>query len=75
VAITKIVTYDKEVRIGLGWHIGNISGNSYYWHNGATGGSRCFVAFQPDKNTAVVVLSNAAEDIDDLGKSILKILQ
>ena len=73
--LTHKVTYSKEMSVGLGWHLGEISGTTYYWHNGGTGGSRSFVAFMPDKKIAVVILSNTAEDADDVGKNILKILQ
>ena len=75
IQLTHKVTYHKEMSVGLGWHLDEISGTTYYWHNGGTGGSRSFVAFMPDKKIAVVVLSNCAEDADDVGKSILKGLQ
>ena len=70
--LTQQVTWKKEMEVGLGWHLAEISGTKYYWHNGGTGGSRSFVAFMPDKHMAVVVLSNSSEDPDDVGRTLLK---
>jgi CubicO group peptidase (beta-lactamase class C family) len=73
--LTHIVTYDKEMTIGLGWHMGKIKDDSYIWHNGGTGGSSSYMAFSPDKKIAVVVLSNSAENTDATGQDIFKALQ
>ncbi len=73
--LTHNVTYDKEMTIGLGWHMGKTKDGNYIWHNGATGGSSSYLAFSPHKKTAVVVLSNAAENTDATGQDIFKLLQ
>jgi CubicO group peptidase (beta-lactamase class C family) len=41
------------------------------WHNGGTGGFRSFVGLRPRHGTAVVVLTNQATSVDDLGFHIL----
>jgi CubicO group peptidase (beta-lactamase class C family) len=69
------VTFNKDVKIGLAWHIIKVNGVEYYFHNGGTNGSSSFLAFNAEKNLAVVVLSNAAESTDSVGTGILKKLQ
>ncbi len=73
--LTHQVTFNKDVKIGLGWHIIIVNGVSYYFHNGGTYGSSSFIAFNPEKNIAVVVLSNSAESTDVVGTDILKKIQ
>jgi CubicO group peptidase (beta-lactamase class C family) len=75
IALTHKVTFSKDVKIGLAWHIITVNGVEYYYHNGITNGSNCFMAFNPEKNIAVVVLSNAVESTDELGTGILRRLQ
>jgi CubicO group peptidase (beta-lactamase class C family) len=72
IALTHKITFTKDVKIGLAWHIIRVNGVEYYFHNGGTNGSSSFLAFNPDKNIAVVVLSNAAESTDALGTGILE---
>jgi CubicO group peptidase (beta-lactamase class C family) len=60
--------------IGLGWHIsplGTKDKATLHWHNGGTGGFSSFVGFVRDRGLGVVVLSNAAEQVDFLAHSIL----
>jgi hypothetical protein len=61
--------------MGLAWHIILVDGVEYYFHNGGTYGSSSFLAFNTQKNLAVIVLSNAAESTDAIGTGILKKLQ
>jgi len=75
IALTHKVTFNKDVKIGLAWHIITVNGIEYYYHNGITNGSNCFLAFNSEKNIAVVVLSNAVESTDELGTGILRNLQ
>lgn len=54
-------------KIGLAWHI---EPDGTLWHNGATGGYHSFVAADPKRQLAVVVLANgAAGRVDDLGNA------
>jgi CubicO group peptidase (beta-lactamase class C family) len=73
--LTHKVTFTKDVKLGLAWHIITVNGLEYYFHNGGTNGSSSFLAFDADKNLAIVILSNAAESTDALGTGILKKLQ
>jgi CubicO group peptidase (beta-lactamase class C family) len=75
IALTHKVTFNKDVKIGLAWHIITVNNVDYYFHDGGTNGSNCFVAFNADKNLALIVLSNAAESTDEMGTEILKKIQ
>ena len=57
--------------VALGWHIQSRYDREIIWHNGGTGGYHSFVAFDPKTRTGVVVLSNSANDIDDLGRHLM----
>jgi CubicO group peptidase (beta-lactamase class C family) len=58
-------------RIGLAWLVGGTAGNPIWWHDGETGGFASFAAFDPAHRTAIVVLSNAAVPVDDLGTHLI----
>ncbi|WP_299291196.1 serine hydrolase [uncultured Mucilaginibacter sp.] len=73
--LTHQITFNKNPKVGLGWHIMNINGDEYLWHNGGTGGSRSFLAFNSVKKTAIVILSNSAESVDPVGVGIIKLMQ
>ncbi|MDB5006980.1 MAG: ampC 1 [Mucilaginibacter sp.] len=75
IELTHHVTFTKDVKIGLAWHIIIVNGVNYYFHNGGTNGSSSFLAFNPEKKLAVVILSNAAENTDSVGTEILKKIQ
>ena len=72
---THQVTFNKDVKIGMAWHIIVVNGVNYYYHNGITSGSNSFMAFNPEKNIAVIVLANSVESTDALGTEILKRIQ
>ena len=57
--------------VAFGWHILKDKGSEIVWHNGGTGGYHSFVGFDPKAGTGVVVLSNCAGNIDDIGRHIL----
>lgn len=63
--------------VGLGWHLTELpqSRRRMVWHNGGTGGYRSFAGLVKESRTAVVVLSNATEDVDGLAVALLEILQ
>ena len=73
--LTHQVTFNKDVKIGLGWHIITVNNVDYIFHNGGTYGSSSFLAFNAEKNIAIVVLSNCGESTDNIGVGILKKLQ
>jgi CubicO group peptidase (beta-lactamase class C family) len=75
ITLTHQVTFSKDVKIGMAWHIITVNGVDYYYHNGITNGSNSFLAFNSQKNIAVIILSNAAESTDALGVEILKKIQ
>ena len=60
-----------NMEIGLGWIIRTEHDRTILWHNGGTGGYRSFVGFDPASRNAVVVLSNSAFSVDDLGFHLL----
>ena len=53
--------------IGMAWLISSQFGSQIIWHNGGTGGFQTFIGFDEKRKTGVVVLSNSANRIDDLG--------
>jgi CubicO group peptidase (beta-lactamase class C family) len=70
--LTHQVTYNKAPKVGLGWHIITVNNIDYYFHDGGTGGSSTFFAFNIEKQTAVIILSNCAESTYNMGVDILK---
>lgn len=73
--LTHQVTYNQAPKVGLGWHIITVNNIDYYFHDGGTGGSSTFFAFNIEKNTAVIILSNSIESTYNMGIDILKQLQ
>jgi len=61
-----------DMQIGLCWHILNKFGTEAIWHNGGTGGYHSFIGFDKKKRRGVVVLSNSANSIDDIGFHLLE---
>jgi CubicO group peptidase (beta-lactamase class C family) len=74
--LTHQVTYtQKDLKLGLAWHIIVINNVEYYFHNGGTYGCSSFLVFNPEKKLAVVVLSNCGASVDELGADIVKKIQ
>lgn len=46
-----------------------------FWCNGGTSGYRAFIAFEKKNKTAVVLLSNTSESVDQLGFYLLEAIQ
>ena len=69
---TRRPTTIPHVQIALGWHTLDYYDREIFWHNGGTGGYHSFVAFDPKTHTAAVVLSNSANDIDDIGRHLIE---
>ncbi len=62
-----------NIYIGMGWHISETGGGKQViWHDGGTGGYRSFIAFLPELQSGVVVLTNQANDVAGVGMEILK---
>lgn len=57
--------------IGLAWHINKRYSPPITWHNGGTGGYRSFIGFDDARRRGVVVLSNTANSVDDIGRHLL----
>lgn len=64
-----------NVYIGMAWQISETSdGRQVIWNSGGTGGYMSFIAFMPETGTGVVVLTNQASSIDEVGIKVLKAL-
>jgi serine-type D-Ala-D-Ala carboxypeptidase/endopeptidase len=61
-------TDNPNLSLGLAWHIVQTPpGSTIIWHNGGTGGYRTFIGFDAARHAGVVVLSNSATSVDDIG--------
>ncbi|MPZ21694.1 MAG: serine hydrolase [Luteitalea sp.] len=58
---------DASVSVGLGWHIVERNGRRFAGVNGQTGCYAAFAGFSMSSGTHVVVLSNSARSVDDIG--------
>ena len=61
-------TGNAGVEIGMGWGING----KLILHDGGTGGYHTFIGFDKKQHKGVVVLSNASNDIDDIGLHLLE---
>jgi len=57
--------------VGHEWNISYLYKPEIIYHGGATGGHQIFIGFCPETKTGVVVCSNSAAYIYDIGKNIL----
>lgn len=58
-------------RIGLIWMTAEDAGQPIIWHNGMTGGYASFIGFTADRKRGVVLLTNRAQSVDELGFAAL----
>ncbi|MEJ2480563.1 MAG: serine hydrolase [Acidihalobacter sp.] len=65
---------DERRSVGLGWHLLHHVQGDIAWHNGATGGSRSFAAFNRNRGQGVVLLSNYSVPLDSLGLKLLGLM-
>jgi serine-type D-Ala-D-Ala carboxypeptidase/endopeptidase len=63
---------EDKMQVGLGWHLLTIGGTNIIWHNGGTGGYRSFIGFDKAKRRGVVILTNTANSVDDIGFHLLE---
>ena len=61
-----------DLEIAMGWHIWNKFNKQIIWHNGGTYGYRTFIGFDKENKKGVVVLSNSAAGVDDIGLHLLE---
>lgn len=69
--------FDRPTWMGYGWFISTLSKESnlpIVWQNGGTGGFRSFIGFNKDTQTGIVILSNSANSVDEMGFEILELL-
>ncbi len=57
--------------IALGWHIWNEHGTTIFGHSGSSIGYRSFIGFIKERKIGVIVLSNRADVVMDIGLHIL----
>jgi D-alanyl-D-alanine-carboxypeptidase/D-alanyl-D-alanine-endopeptidase len=62
---------DSGGKIGLGWMLAGEGERRVVWHNGATAGSRAFVAFSPHGGAGIVILANVQKASEALGFGLL----
>lgn len=62
---------DKDERVGLAWITRTTPMGATVWHNGMTGGYASFLGFTADGRHGVVVLTNTAIPVDDIGFAAL----
>jgi CubicO group peptidase (beta-lactamase class C family) len=62
-----------QTEIALAWIVAKREGREIFWHNGGTGGYRCFMGYDPKSRVGVVVLSNMSTTVgvDDIGMHLL----
>jgi D-alanyl-D-alanine-carboxypeptidase/D-alanyl-D-alanine-endopeptidase len=72
-AMLKVRRPAGQTKIGLAWLFYSADGQEIVWHNGATGGFRSFIGYDPRERIGVVVLSNAStlSGGDDIGLHLL----
>ncbi|MET1054923.1 MAG: serine hydrolase domain-containing protein [Pedobacter sp.] len=56
---------------GLAWMLSPFRGTINVWHNGGTAGFRTWCGYIRDKKIGVVILSNSAEDVDEIALDLL----
>jgi CubicO group peptidase (beta-lactamase class C family) len=74
--LTHAITFqDGHTRIGLGWIFLHSVDDDILFHNGGTGGYRSYLGIDPQKKTAVVLLSNCGVGVDDEGAKLMAWLE
>lgn len=69
--------FGRPTWMGYGWFISTLSESSnlpVIWHSGGTGGFRSFIGFNKDAQIGVVILSNSANSVDEMGFELLDLL-
>ena len=68
-------THQKNVSTSYGWHlIQQKKQATIFTHSGNTEGYKCFIAFIKDTQTAVVILSNSEQPVDEMGFELIELI-
>ena len=72
-SMMKVRRDTERGEVALAWFVESQGGSRIVFHDGSTGGYRCFVGYDPQARTGVVVLSNngAGAGIEDIGLHLL----
>ena len=54
-------TRGTAVPMTLGWHIGNLNGQQFFYKEGGGGGFHCMMRLYPDERVGTVAMTNATE--------------
>ena len=67
-------TGDSGLDSAIGWHVSSGPLGEFVWHDGATGGYRTFIGFDPKAGIGIVVLSNSGTEagVNDIGFHLLQ---
>lgn len=70
---TEILFQDDDgSAVSMNWFHDDLgSGDPMTWHNGMTGGFACFVGWDPGTGRGIVLLSDTAQSLDDVGAGVL----
>lgn len=60
-----------DARLGLVWVNHHLDGGDVIEHNGMTGGFASYIGFTADRRHGVVVLTNRATEVGELGQAVL----
>ena len=63
------IGWSWQGRVGLGWQVAANTG--LHGHSGATNGSNSFLGWDPERKFGIVVLTNAAVDVDYVARLLL----
>ncbi|WP_309396039.1 serine hydrolase [Cerasicoccus maritimus] len=66
-----IRTSMPNTSVCYGWHMTQKSMQPVYWQSGKTGGYAAFLGFNPNTRTACVILTNSAQQLDDVAFYVL----
>jgi serine-type D-Ala-D-Ala carboxypeptidase/endopeptidase len=64
-------TANQALTMGLGWHRVVLGGDTVVFHNGGTAGFRTFMGVNLKSRVGVVLLTNSAQDNEDLARHVL----
>ena len=64
-------TANQALTMGLGWHRVVLGGDTVVFHNGGTAGFRTYIGVNLRSRTGVVLLTNSAQDNEDLARHVL----